>query len=88
MRTWISMTTESLFMAGALTVAGVGGITDVASRRIPNRLTYLGMLVAIAGRFALQGWHGLGSASPVDWSAGVRFWFFFCFTPWAPAMSN
>jgi prepilin peptidase CpaA len=56
------MTTESLFMTGALTLAGVGCIVDVRTRRIPNKVTYLGMMIAIAGRFALQGWHGLESA--------------------------
>ena len=71
------MTTESLYMAGALTVAGVGGITDVTSRRIPNKLTYLGILVAIAGRSALQGWHGLGSALAGGLVGGGAFLVFF-----------
>lgn len=64
-------------MAGALTVAGVGGITDVMTRRIPNKLTYLGMMVAIAGRFALQGWHGLGNAIAGGALAGGAFLIFF-----------
>ena len=67
------MTTESLFMAGALIVAGVGGTTDVMTRRIPNNVTYLGMMVAIVGRFALQGWHGLGSAIAGGLIAGGAF---------------
>lgn len=71
------MTAEGLFMAGALTVAGVGGITDVASHRIPNKLTYLGMLVAIAGRSALQGWHGLESAIVGGLVGGGAFLIFF-----------
>jgi len=71
------MTTESLFMAGALTVAGVGSITDVMTRRIPNKVTYLGMMVAIAGRFALQGWHGLESAIAGGLLAGGAFLVFF-----------
>ena len=77
MRTWIFMTSESLFMAGALTVAVAGGITDVATRRIPNKLTYLAMLVAMAGRFALQGWHGLGSAVAGGLIGGGAFLVFF-----------
>jgi prepilin peptidase CpaA len=64
-------------MAGALTVAGVGGITDVTSRRIPNKLTYLGILVAIIGRFTLQGWHGLGSALAGGLVGGGAFLVFF-----------
>ena len=71
------MTAESLYIAGALTVAGVGGITDVASRRIPNKLTYSGMLVAIAGRFAVQGWHGVGSAIAGGLVGGGAFLVFF-----------
>jgi prepilin peptidase CpaA len=71
------MTAESLFMAGALIVAGAGCITDVMTRRIPNKLTYLGMLVAIAGRFALQGWHGLGVAIVGGLLAGGAFLVFF-----------
>jgi prepilin peptidase CpaA len=71
------MTTESLFVAGALTVAGIGGITDVTTRRIPNRLTYIAMMIAIAGRFALQGWHGLGSALLGGLVGGGAFLIFF-----------
>jgi prepilin peptidase CpaA len=71
------MTTESLFMVGALTVAGIGGITDVSTRRIPNKLTYLAMMIAIAGRFALQGWHGLGSALLGGLVGGGAFLIFF-----------
>jgi len=71
------MTTESLFMIGALVVAGIGSVTDVATRRIPNNLTYLGMAVAIAGRFLLQGWHGLGSAVAGGLIGGGAFLIFF-----------
>jgi len=71
------MTTESLFMSGALLVAGIACATDVATRRIPNQLTYSAILVAIAGRFALQGWHGLASALIGGLVAGGAFLFFF-----------
>ena len=71
------MTTESLYMACALIVSGVGGITDVTSRRIPNKLTYLAMMVAIAGRIAFQGWHGLGSAVLGGLVGGGAFLIFF-----------
>jgi prepilin peptidase CpaA len=71
------MTTESLFMVCALIVAGIGSITDVATRRIPNKLTYLAMMVAIASRFALQGWHGLGSAILGGLVGGGAFLIFF-----------
>ncbi len=64
-------------MTGALVVAGVGGATDVATRRIPNWLTYSGMLVAITGRTVLQGWHGLGSALAGGLVGGGVFLIFF-----------
>lgn len=64
-------------MVCALVVAGIGSITDVATRRIPNKLTYLAMMVAIAGRFALQGWHGLGSAVLGGLVGGGAFLIFF-----------
>ncbi|MGB8844294.1 MAG: A24 family peptidase [Terracidiphilus sp.] len=73
----VPMTAEALFMTGALIVAGVGGATDVATRRIPNWLTYSGMLVAIAGRSVLQGWHGLGSALAGGLIGGGIFLVFF-----------
>jgi prepilin peptidase CpaA len=73
------MTTESLFMVGAMAVAGIGGIADVATRRIPNMLTYPSMMVAIVGRFALQGWHGLGSAIAGGLIGGGAFLVFFLF---------
>ena len=64
-------------MAGALVVAAIGGVTDVATRRIPNVLTYSAMLVAIAGRSMLQGWHGLGSALAGGLIGGGAFLVFF-----------
>lgn len=64
-------------MVGALGMAGVGAFTDVASRRIPNRLTYSGILVAIAGRWGLEGWHGLGSALLGGLVGGGAFLVFF-----------
>jgi len=64
-------------MSCGLVVAAIGGVTDVATRRIPNKLTYLAMLVAIAGRFALQGWHGLGSAALGGLIGGGAFLIFF-----------
>jgi prepilin peptidase CpaA len=50
-----------MYLAGAMGVAGVGAVTDIANRRIPNWLTYSGMLAAMVGH-ALQGWRGLESA--------------------------
>jgi prepilin peptidase CpaA len=71
------MTTEALFMGGALVVAAIGAATDVASRRIPNKLTYTGMLLAIGGHTVLQGWHGLASALAGGLIGGGAFLVFF-----------
>jgi prepilin peptidase CpaA len=71
------MTMEALFMDGALVVAGIGAATDVASRRIPNKLTYTGMLLAIAGHTVAQGWHGLASALAGGLIGGGAFLAFF-----------
>jgi prepilin peptidase CpaA len=71
------MTAEALFMAGALVVAGIGCMTDVATRRIPNVLTYPVMLAAIVGRTALQGRHGLGIALAGGLVGGGIFLVFF-----------
>jgi len=71
------MTTDSVFMAGALIIAAIGAVTDLATHRVPNKLTYSGMLVAIAGRFALEGWHGLGSAVAGGLVGGGAFLIFF-----------
>lgn len=64
-------------MAGALGVAGIGAAIDVVSHRIPNKLTYTAMLVAIVGRSALQGWHGLESALAGGLVGGGAFLAFF-----------
>jgi len=71
------MTTESIFMAGALAVAGIGSVTDVATRRIPNKLTYFAILVALVWRSAVQGWHGLESAVVGGLVGGGVFLVFF-----------
>ncbi len=52
-------------------------MTDVATRRIPNKLTYSAMLVALAGRIAMQGWHGLESAIVGGLFGGGAFLAFF-----------
>ena len=64
-------------MAGALGIAVIGAGTDIATRRIPNWLTYSGMLVGIVGHTVLQGWHGLGSAVLGGLIGGGAFLVFF-----------
>lgn len=44
---------------GAVVFALIGAYFDVTSTRIPNRLTYSGILAALVLRFGLLGWQGL-----------------------------
>lgn len=52
---------ESYFLVGAVLVAVAGAACDARSRRIPNWLTYRGLMAAVLVRFALAGWMGLKS---------------------------
>jgi prepilin peptidase CpaA len=71
------MNLESVFMSGALLVAAIGCATDVESRRIPNRLAYPAILIALTARAALQGWHGVASGLEGGLIAGGAFFAFF-----------
>jgi prepilin peptidase CpaA len=42
----------------AVAVAVIAAITDVRSRRIPNRLTYPAMIAGLALQTVVHGWHG------------------------------
>jgi prepilin peptidase CpaA len=54
---------ENYFLIGAVLVASLGGVSDARSARIPNWLTYSGLVVALVLRFALLGWVGLKSGA-------------------------
>ena len=64
-------------MAGALGVACIGGFTDITTRRIPNWLTYSGVLVGIVGHGLLQGWRGLLAAVAGGLIGGAAFLVFY-----------
>jgi prepilin peptidase CpaA len=49
-------------LAGAVLLAVIAGWTDFRSRRIPNWLTVLGLLVGVALNTAVGGWIGLKSS--------------------------
>ena len=53
---------EILLLSVAAAWATVGAGYDIASRRIPNRLSYSGILVGILLRTGLLGWRGLATA--------------------------
>ena len=54
---------ENYFMIGAVLVASLGGASDLRSARIPNWLTYSGLVAALVLRFAVLGWVGLKSGA-------------------------
>lgn len=51
-----------MFLAAGFACAAVGAVWDVASRRVPNKISYGGIVVGLALRTALLGWRGLGTA--------------------------
>ncbi len=53
---------EILLLSAAAAWATVGAVYDIASRRIPNRLCYSGILVGILLRTGVLGWRGLATA--------------------------
>jgi len=50
---------EKYLLIGALVTATIGAVRDVAARKIPNRLTYTALLVALPVRLLTLGWPGL-----------------------------
>ncbi|HWR35682.1 MAG TPA: prepilin peptidase [Clostridia bacterium] len=68
---------ESLFMASALAIGITGAFADIRTRRIPNALTYTGMIAGIAVHTVMQGWSGLASALLGGLIAGGIFLVFF-----------
>lgn len=54
---------ERYFFIGAVLVASLGAITDVRSARLPNRLTYSALIVALVLRTAMMGWTGMKSGA-------------------------
>ena len=66
---------ENYFLIGAVLVASLGGASDLRSARIPNWLTYSGLLTALVLRFGVLGWPGLKSGTVGMLGAGVFFFF-------------
>lgn len=50
---------DKYLLTGALCIATVGAVKDVRGGRIPNWLTYGGLLAALVVRSLLSGWPGL-----------------------------
>jgi len=68
---------NSYLLVGALTLAVMGAIEDVRFRRIPNRLTYVGLIAALLFRFFMLGWPGLLAGLLATLSAGGVLFLFF-----------
>jgi prepilin peptidase CpaA len=64
---------DLFFLTGGVLVALTGAITDVRSARIPNRLTYTAVLVALILRAVLLGVAGLKSGAFGMLAAGGLF---------------
>ena len=64
---------ENHFLIGAVLVASLGGASDLRSARIPNWLTYSGLLVALLLRIGVLGWSGFKSGVVGLLVAGVLF---------------
>ncbi len=58
----------------AFGIATLGAVTDVRHKRIPNWLTYSGMVAGLAVRLALLGWLGLrGGLAGMFLAGGIFF---------------
>jgi prepilin peptidase CpaA len=68
---------ENYFLIGAALVASLGGVSDLRSARIPNWLTYSGLLTALVLRFGVLGWSGLKHGAAGMLAAGVIFFVLF-----------
>jgi prepilin peptidase CpaA len=64
---------EKYFLISAAIIAGIGAVTDVRTRRIPNWLTYTGVAMAVSAKVVLLGWSGLADASAGVLVAGGIF---------------
>ncbi len=64
-------------MMGALAVATVGAVSDVRNRKIPNQLTYSGLLAGLALRGIIAGWPALRAGLEGVFVTGAIFAFLF-----------
>jgi prepilin peptidase CpaA len=68
---------EKYLELSAVVVAGIAAIIDLRARRIPNWLTYTGLLLAVIARTILWGWSGLMSGLAGVFVAGGILCLFF-----------
>jgi prepilin peptidase CpaA len=68
---------EKYFELSAVVIAAIAAISDLRTRRIPNWLTYTGLLMAVSARTIFGGWSGLMSGVAGVFVAGGIFALFF-----------
>jgi prepilin peptidase CpaA len=68
---------EAYFAWGAVSLAIVAAAYDIRTRRIPNTLTYGGIVSGVVLRTLMEGWHGMGQALLGGVMAGGAFLLFF-----------
>jgi len=68
---------ERYLLFGAAAIAIVGAAQDVRGGRIPNWLTYSGILAALGIRILMMGWRGLGSGLLALLAGGGIFFLLF-----------
>ena len=68
---------QDTLLIGAVLVASMGAISDLHSARIPNWLTYGGLLAALVERFFLLGFPGITGGMVGLLAAGIPFFLLF-----------
>jgi prepilin peptidase CpaA len=68
---------QLMFTGGSLLCAGIGSVTDVRERRIPNLVTGPAMVAGLLLHTICGGWRGLGDAALSGLIAGGIFLMFY-----------
>ena len=68
---------QLIFLGGSLLCAGIGSVTDVRERRVPNFVTGPAIVVGLMLHTIFGGWRGLGDSALAGLIAGGIFLVFF-----------
>jgi len=68
---------QLMFTGGSLLCAGIGSVTDIRERRIPNLITGPAIVAGLMLHTIYGGWRGLGDAALAGLIAGGIFLIFF-----------
>ncbi|HLY66772.1 MAG TPA: A24 family peptidase [Chloroflexota bacterium] len=72
-----TLSPDAVYGIASLTCAAAGAICDVRTRRIPNGITGLGLLLGLLLHLALGGWRSLLSSAIAGFVAGLLFLLFY-----------